>query len=248
MAHDGPRFYDDPTAFAIYQQHRERADNANDTLERPVVLELLGDVRGLDVLDLGCGDGAFGKDLLDAGAASYCGVDGSTNMIAAAQSKLNGTRGVAHLAELQQWAYPTDSADRVTARLVLHYLENFEPIFAGVHRALRPGGRFVFSVEHPVITSCDKVWGGDGLRQDWVVDDYFVTGRRVTTWLGAEVVKYHRTVEDYFLALQAAGFTVQSVRESRPERRHFADDEQFARRQRIPLFLFMAAEKHPRGP
>ena len=53
----------------------------------------------------------------------------------------------------------------------------------------------MFSVEHPVITSCDRAWQGQGQRQDWIVDDYFDNGPRVTQWLGGQVTKNHRTVE-----------------------------------------------------
>ena len=42
----------------------------------------------------------------------------------------------------------------------------------------------MFSVEHPVITSCDRAWQGQGLRQEWTVDDYFRTGERKTDWIG----------------------------------------------------------------
>ena len=111
------------------------------------------------------------------------------------------------------------------------------------HRALVAGGRFVFSVEHPVITSCDRAWQGQGPRQDWIVDNYFDTGLRVTAWLGQQVVKYHHTVEDYFLGLQRAGFVIESVREACPQRTRFTREEAYRRRMRIPLFLFLAGKK-----
>ena len=100
-----------------------------------------------------------------------------------------------------------------------------------------------FPVEHPVITSCDRAWQGQGLRQDWIVDDYFDSGPRVTQWLGCQVTKIHRTVEDYYLALQQAGFTVESLRESRPQRAQFSSEDTYQRRMRIPLFLFLAGKK-----
>jgi len=61
--------------------------------------------------------------------------------------------------------------------------------------------------------------------------------------MGARVIKYHRTIEDHFLALKKAGFNVESVRESRPVRANFKTDEAFLRWKNIPLFLFMAARK-----
>lgn len=82
--------------------------------------------------------------------------------------------------------------------------------------------------------------GTQSQRQDWIVDDYFVTGLRETTWLGGAVIRYHRTVEDYIAALLAAGFTLDTLRESRPDPARFADPEEYARRLRIPLFLFLA--------
>jgi hypothetical protein len=103
----------------------------------------------------------------------------------------------------------------------------------------------MFSVEHPVITSCDRAWQADGARQAWIVDGYFDSGRRVTQWMGAPVVKYHRTVEEYFWGLQAAGFVVEHLREAKPERDRFADEQTYLRRRRIPLFLCLAARKPP---
>jgi hypothetical protein len=79
--------------------------------------------------------------------------------------------------------------------------------------------------------------------EHWIVDDYFDTGLRVTAWLGGRVQKYHRTVEDYFTTLQRSGFSVEHLRESCPQREHFPDEQTYARRMRIPLFLFLTGRK-----
>ena len=243
MSYEGPQFYDNSAVFQTYMQHRQRPDNPNDTLEKPVILALLGAIRDLDILDLGCGDAALGKTLLAQGAASYLGLDGSRKMIERAQQMLVGTVGQAMQADIRSWAYPSNTFDCVLSRLALHYIEDIAHVFQQVFQTLRPTGLFVFSVEHPVITSCDRAWQGEGTRQAWIVDDYFDSGRRVTHWLGEQVIKYHRTVEAYFLALQIAGFVIAHLRESRPERSWFIDDETYQRRKRIPLFLFLAARK-----
>lgn len=243
MPDEGPGFYDNAAVFEEYMNHRRTSGNPNDTIERPVIDQLLGEVSGLTFLDLGCGDARIGLDLLKNGAAQYVGVDGSHQMIAAANSNLNDARARVINADLRSWNYPVGAFDRVISRLALHYIDDVSSLLSKVYLALKPAGRFVFSVEHPVITSCDKVWRGEGLRQDWVVDDYFAAGKRVTRWLGSEVVKYHRTVEDYFTALQAVGFAVQALREASPDRKYFSDEGTFERRKRIPLFLILAAQK-----
>ena len=75
------------------------------------------------------------------------------------------------------------------------------------------------------------------------MDGYHVSGRRVTNWLGQDVVKYHRTVEEYFGGLQQAGFVVEGLREGRPRRERFLREETYLRRLRIPVMLLLAARK-----
>jgi SAM-dependent methyltransferase len=247
MSDEGPVFYDNEEVFQTYLQHRHRPDNPNDTLEKPVLLELLGAVRGTYILDLGCGEAALGKELLAQGAVTYLGLDGSRNMVARATHTLEGTAGSVIQADIRMWAYPVQAFDRVISRLALHYIEDIAHVFQSVFQTLRPGGRFVFSVEHPVITSCDRAYQAGSVRQGWIVDDYFAVGPRMTHWLGGQVIKYHRTVEAYFGGLQNVGFVVESVRESQPQRQQFSQEETYRRRKRIPLFLFFAARKPSRS-
>ena len=64
MSASGPAFYDDDAVFATYMDRRRRSDSPNETLEKPVVLELAGDLAKQRVLDLGCGDATFGRMLI----------------------------------------------------------------------------------------------------------------------------------------------------------------------------------------
>jgi SAM-dependent methyltransferase len=143
----------------------------------------------------------------------------------------------------EAWEYPPAAFDLVISRLALHYVENVEETFRQIFETLVSGGRLAFSVEHPVLTSCDRALPPGARRQDWIVDDYHVSGRRVTNWMGQDVVKYHRTVEEYFGGLQRAGFVVDGLREGRPRRGLFLREETYRRRLRIPISLLMAARK-----
>jgi len=244
MGLNGPEFYDDQGVFDTYISRREtRTDSPNETLEKPVFDELLGDLTSLQILDLGCGNAAFGVEVLQKGCESYLGVDGSDKMVAAAKEKLAGTRGNVVQGTIEGWDYPSGQFSLVTSRLAFHYVEGIESVFGRVFQALVEQGRFIFSVEHPVITSSDRGWQTNGPRQDWIVDDYFETGPRITHWMGGEVIKYHRTVEDYFIALSATGFVVDALRESRPQRARFRDPATYERRKRIPLMLFFSAHR-----
>ena len=241
VALGGGDFYDDPHVFAVYSAHRTSGSSPNDLIEGPAVLEVLGPVDGLCVLELGCGDGQFARYLLAEGCAAYTGIDASERMVTLAQQALAGTAGTVHRTRIEQFAAPPASIDLVVSRLALHYVDDLRPVFERAYQALRPGGRLVVSVEHPVITSCDRGWDQRGPRADWLVDDYFVTGRRETAWLGGRVVKFHRTVEQYVALVQAAGFLLERLCEPGPERARFTSEAEFRRRQRIPLFLLLAA-------
>lgn len=101
------------------------------------VLDLLGPVAGLRVLDLGCGDGVLTAALVEAGA-EVVGVDASPDMVAAAVARGIDAR------VMDGHALDFDAAfDAVFSNAALHWMLDPPAVAAGVFRALRPGGRFV---------------------------------------------------------------------------------------------------------
>lgn len=240
---NGADFYDEEQVFAHYTQRRQQADSPNDTIEQPIFMEMLGEYVGKSILDLGCGDGGFGAQLLAGGAQSYVGIEASERMAVLAREKLTPMGGTLYHDSIENWMYPEGAFELVVSRLALHYTDHIEQTFARVYGALKPGGRWVFSVEHPVLTSSNQSATVSGRRYEWAVDNYFVMGARNVAWMGSTVIMFHRTVEDYFTALQQTGFTVEQLRESRPRPENFTDPELYERRTRIPLFLFLAARK-----
>lgn len=243
MDRAGSSFYDDEAVFATYMRHRSRLDTPNTTLEKPVILELVMPIANKRILDLGCGDAAIGKEFLHQAAASYTGVEGSHKMVETAIQTLAGTSGQVILQTIEDWIYPPVAFDIVLARLSLHYVADLAPVFTNIFQTLAAGGQFVFSVEHPTISSCNRGWIDGTPRQDWVVDDYFSTGLRINNWLGGIVQKYHRTIEDYFHLLKTTKFQIEELREAKPQRNNFYDTETYERRKRIPLFLIFSARK-----
>jgi SAM-dependent methyltransferase len=237
----GGAFYDENSVFERYREPRSGVSNPNEVMEEPALLAVLGSVEGLRVLDLGCGDAAIGRALLDAGCRRYVGIDGSENMVQTARSTLDGTSGEVMRRDIEDFSAPPDSFDLVISRLALHYIEDLGGVFDACRSCLAPGGRLVFSVVHPVLTSHDARSSSQELRTNWVVDDYFVPGPRERDWLGGTVVWHHRTIEDYVAALDRAGFALTALRECPPQRERFTDAAEYERRRRIPLFLLLAA-------
>lgn len=120
-------------------------------LEEPHVDTALGDVRGLRILDVGCGTGRHTVRLARAGA-HVTGVDFSEGMLAKARAKL-----IALPAELVQHdvtgRLPFDDAafDRVVCGLVIDHIPNLSAFFSELARVCRPDGRIVVSVMHPAM-------------------------------------------------------------------------------------------------
>jgi SAM-dependent methyltransferase len=238
-------FYDEGELFERYRSAvRPGPWSANFVMEEPALLEALGDVRGLRVLDLGCGDASIGRALLESGCRSYLGIDASARMVEAARDALLGTSGEARRATIEGFSAPPASFDLVISRMALHYVADLDAALAACRGCLAPGGRMAFTVVHPVVTSHDARASGDEQRASWVVDDYFDEGPRDVDWLGERVVWHHRTVEGYVAAFGRAGFRLTALSECAPRPERFGgDDAELARRRRIPLFLLLAGER-----
>lgn len=112
-----------------------------------------------------------------------------------------------------------------------------------MYETLKTNGTFTFSVQHPIITSSFESLQTSGKRTNWLVDDYFKMGKRVERWIDQEVIKYHRTMEEYFTLLQQAGFTITNLKEATPDQTYFQSAEEYERRLRIPLFLLFSCRK-----
>jgi trans-aconitate methyltransferase len=101
------------------------------------VLDLLDPRPTERILDLGCGDGALTAKIAASGA-KVKGVDSSENMVAAAKSL--GIDAQVTSADALDFDHEFDA---VFSNAALHWMRNQDTVLSGVHRALKPGGRFV---------------------------------------------------------------------------------------------------------
>ncbi|WKA55565.1 class I SAM-dependent methyltransferase [Planococcus shixiaomingii] len=243
MEFRGASVYDQEDFLSNYMKRRSRKDSPNNAIENPIMYELIGDFQNKSLLDLGCGDASFGKELLEQGAAFYTGVEGSEQMVASASRNLAGENGTVHHETMETYSYPTKTFDLVASRFAIHYVSDVHSLFQSVHKTLKDDGKFVFSVQHPLTTSSFISKQSGDKRGNWIVDDYFLEGERKEPWIEQIVVKYHRTIEHYFKALTNSGFSVVDLREGTPKREHFSNEEEFLRRQRIPVVLAFSCTK-----
>ena len=237
---DNKDFFDDDNVFEQYISHRQKSENPNELIEKPIVLELLQGVEG-NILDLGCGYGDITEFLLEKGVTEYLGIDSSANMITLGRSRISDSKVELVKGDITSFDFTTSYYDWVISRLVLHYIEDLEELLQGIHRSLKPEGHFLFSVEHPILTS--SIEKAEGKKKDWTVDNYFNLGFRKQTWMGNQVIKYHRSLDEYWRLLNQAGFAVEEIKEGRPRMEKFQSGDEFERRSRVPLFLIVKMRK-----
>jgi SAM-dependent methyltransferase len=195
--------YDDPQFFAGYSRLPRSEAGLAAVYEWPAFQRLLpASLQGLRVLDLGCGFGYFAREARTRGARQVVAVDLSERMLEAARAATHDDAILYIRAALEDHVPGTAAFDLVVSSLALHYIADYAALVSKVAAGLVPGGRFAFSVEHPIFTahgSADWHFDANGARLHWPVDRYRDEGERRTHWFVDGVVKYHRTVETYVL-------------------------------------------------
>jgi len=160
-------------------------------LGQPLV-ELLAPRAGERILDLGCGDGVLTRALADLGC-DVVGVDASAAQIDAARALGLDARVIdGHALDFD------GEFDAVFSNAALHWMRDPARVLAGVHRALRPGGRFVAEFGgHGCVDTIHRALIAE-------LDDRGLDGGAASPW-------YFPTADEYGDLLAAAGFEVRSI-------------------------------------
>ncbi len=211
--------YDDQDFFDKYSQMSRSVQGLKGAGEWRELEKLLPDFKGCTVLDLGCGYGWHCMYAAAHGAKSVLGTDISEKMLAAAKEKNSHPAVTYRQSAMEDLDFSKDSFDVVLSSLAFHYIEDFPAMCRKIREWLKPGGTFVFSVEHPVFTaygSQDWIYDDEGNILYFPVDHYYYEGSRDAVFLGEHVTKYHRTVTTYVNTLLELGFRLTHVIEPMP--------------------------------
>jgi SAM-dependent methyltransferase len=173
---------------------------------------LLGEVAGRRLLEIGCGAGQCGRWLVAQGA-TVAGIDLSHRQLRQS-ARIDGRSGVAvpvAQADAQRLPFAAGSFDAACSSYgALPFVADAGAVLREVARVLRPGGRFVFSVAHPVRWCFLDDPGDEGL---YVCHPYFDRRAYVEADdLGIPAyVEHHRTVGDWVRVVRTAGFRLDDI-------------------------------------
>ncbi len=199
--------------------HREHGDflGAADLVWCPENLReadagLLGEVAGRRILEVGCGSAPCARYLADRGA-QVVAFDLSAGMLAHARAAAARTGIAVPLVQADACELPFRSGSfdiAFSAFGAIPFVADSAGAMREVARVLRPGGRWVFAVNHPMRWAFPDDPGPAGLT---VIQSYF--DRSPYVEVDADdvpaYVEHHRTMGDRIRELVAAGFQVLDV-------------------------------------
>jgi SAM-dependent methyltransferase len=171
------------------------------------------------------------------GAAKVVGIDISEKMLKVAKTENNAPNivylhmAMEHISELDEYF------DIVVSSLAFHYVEDFDRLIRECYDLLKPGGKLIFSQEHPLASCYGAISFAAGQSGDaeqkfnpanrWTKDEngkklyvnlanYAVEGERESTWFVDGVKKYHRTFSTIVNSLAGVGFVLEQMIEPTP--------------------------------
>lgn len=210
----------------------------SDYSARPFVIDLCEPIANKNILDIGCGEGYVGRELINRGAQYVHGIDISSEMINQAliqKNELHLTNAFYETGDIRDFdVSESEQYDLVLAMFMFNYLNVVETIstMKKAYQLLKLGGYFVFAVPHPSLpflkkgkfpfyfetkggyfSGRNKLFPGEIWRRD----------RKV---VGVQCI--HKTMEDYFTSLRLAAFTkMPEVYELKINQEHLELDPEF---------------------
>lgn len=217
------------------------ADSYQSQVILPNILRLVAPHKGMNILDLACGQGFFSKALE---VANVVGVDIGGELVNLAKKNVKGHFFVSPSHKLDM--IQDGTVDTTICILALQNIEKLNETIAEVKKKLVPGGRFIIVLNHPAFRiPKNSSWGFEGEKQYRRIDAYMSeSSSEIDMHPGAKekvtTVSFHRPLQVYFKALNKNGFAVTKLEEwishkNSQEGPKKAEEDRM--RKEIPMFL-----------
>ncbi|MGX9346438.1 class I SAM-dependent methyltransferase [Microbacterium sp. KNMS] len=198
---------------ANYERARLREDSLDRLVEWPAQRELLGDVRGVSILDIGCGSGAKLAELVAEGAGPSVGVDASGTFIPEPPDGLTSIRG-----DMNDMESIGDLTRRTFDRVL--FLQSFgyatDPVrcLVQARNMLSDGGFILLTRTHPIRYAVERAEAnGTSLGEEYYAGGVYsyASGWNEQITLAHSVF----TVADLLNQFSAAGLRIERALEPR---------------------------------
>lgn len=207
------------------------------------------------ILDVGTGEGQVARRLAAPPTGEpverprvVIGVDPIRAQVTTAVERGGGPRY--GLAGAEALPFADDSFDGVVACLVFEHIDALDDALAEVARVLRPGGRFLFLLNHPLLQTPGSAWVDDHLvdppEQYWRLGPYLDEAATVEEVHKDVFIRFvHRPLSRYVNALADHGLLMVRMEEPPPPEGFLARARQYADAAAIPRLLALHLVKAP---
>jgi SAM-dependent methyltransferase len=198
-----------------------------------VVWDLLGNIKDLTIIDVGCGSGWLAW-LFSSAGAKVTGVDGSVALLRLAQERYPQIHFLHH-----DLSYGLPHFDRkfdiIISHMVLMDISDLKILFASIREKLKDNGKFIFTITHPCFFNYQ-------VKKDIATNKLY---RAVDSYLGEECWRiesygghnhYHRSLTYYFDLIKKNRFSVTYLYEPSNIARSGVQDDFH---ENIPSFLLI---------
>jgi len=183
----------------------------NEYLEMPATFELLGNIKGKKILDIGCGTGIYAKKMTKKGAIVK-GFDISDEMLKIAKQdnpNLDLRKGSFYKIPFKE------KFDIALASLALNYAKDLSRVLKQINKVLKKNGYLVFSQGNPIIEITKKA----NKKKPWIreFNQYFKERKIYGIWKNLlqnrktksiKMPAYHKTYETIIKTIIKQGFEI----------------------------------------
>ena len=229
-------------------------DYYRDELHGPALLDACGDVNGLDVLDIGCGQGHFSRQLANRGAR-VTAVDISEKQLEIALAHETDQHLGIDYRNLSSTEIHNEFIesrfDLITSCMSLHDMADPSAALISSNRVLRTRGQMIISMPHPFTTTPYREWelSEDGEKLSLKVDKYFDSGPTYVRWSMLKLTEpwespYTRlTLSEWADCIYRADFLIALIYEPRPTLDQINRVKELDEAYRLPGFLIFSLIK-----
>ncbi len=195
------------------------------------------------ILDIGAGEGQVARLAASVGAPFVVGLDPTWAQLTVAQERGGGpvwTRGIA-----EALPFRDNEFDAAVACLVFEHITEYEMAMTEVARVLRPGGRFVLLLNHPLLQAPNSGWVIDHILEEeyWRIGAYLVPDVTMEELSPGVVLPFvHRPLSHYVNAMTDRGMLVSRMEEPPPPDGFLARAKEYRDAATIPRLLLLVAQ------
>ncbi len=202
--------------------------------------------RGGRLLDVGCGEGQVARMAAELHDMDVVGLDPAMSQVSVATARGGGPRYLQGSAADVPIA--DGSMDAAVACLVFEHIEALDAALTEVARVLRPGGRFLFLLNHPLLQTPGSGWIDDQMldppEQYWRIGAYLVEGDTVEqVERGVFIRFFHRPLSRYLNTASELGLQLVRMDEPAPPQGFLDRAPEYLEAASIPRLLFLRFER-----